>query len=119
MAERTRRRVERTLYDVLQVSPSAEPEVIRASYRSLARLYHPDLNGEPEADARMRALNAAYAVLSDTDRRARYDSDQAWVRRARFKRPYVPPRAEFGAARQGVATHAAARERVQINGRAR
>src|SRR5438309_468189 len=91
MAERVRRRAEHTLYEVLQVNPLAAPEVIRASYRSLARLYHPDLNGAPEADLRMRELNAAYAVLSDAERRARYDADQAWEGRARLKRKYIPP----------------------------
>ncbi len=119
MAELTRRRVERTLYEVLQVSPSAEPEVIRASYRSLARLYHPDLNAAPGADARMRELNAAYAVLSDTDRRARYDADRAWEQRARFKRRYVPPTTEPLQARSSPPIQTGFQDPVRVNGRAR
>src|SRR5262249_26008902 len=62
------------LYDVLQVSVNAGPEVIRAAYRALAREYHPDVNPSPEAARHMRQLNAAYHVLSDPARRARYDT---------------------------------------------
>ncbi|MGI9146339.1 MAG: J domain-containing protein [Chloroflexota bacterium] len=62
------------LYRTLQVAPGADLETIRAAYRRLARLYHPDLNPRPEAAARMRAINAAYAVLSDPARRATYDA---------------------------------------------
>ncbi|HEV7665047.1 MAG TPA: J domain-containing protein [Chloroflexota bacterium] len=61
-------------YRVLQVAPNADLEVIRASYRRLARLYHPDRNPRPEAAERMRAINAAYGVLSDARRRATYDA---------------------------------------------
>jgi hypothetical protein len=61
-------------YRVLQVEPHADQEAIRAAYRRLARLYHPDLNADPSAAARMRAINAAYAVLSDPRRRAAYDA---------------------------------------------
>ncbi|BCX02743.1 MAG: hypothetical protein KatS3mg053_0681 [Candidatus Roseilinea sp.] len=61
-------------YKLLQVDPSAEPEVITAAYRRLAMKYHPDTNGDSaEAKARMQALNEAYAVLSDPVRRAAYD----------------------------------------------
>jgi DnaJ domain len=62
------------LYEVLQVSPEASIEVIRAAYRALARAYHPDVNADPEATPHMRRLNAAYQVLSDPDRRARYNA---------------------------------------------
>jgi len=59
------------LYEVLQVSPRAEPEVIRAAYRTLARKYHPDFGG----DARqMVKLNEAWDVLGDPLRRAGYDA---------------------------------------------
>ena len=61
-------------YRTLQVEPSADLETIRAAYRKLARANHPDLNPGPEAAARMRAINAAYAVLSDPARRAVYDA---------------------------------------------
>jgi hypothetical protein len=65
------------LYEVLQVSPSAEPEVIEAAYRRLARKYHPDVSlvsGSPE---RMQRIVAAYEVLGDATRRAAYDATYA------------------------------------------
>jgi hypothetical protein len=49
-------------------------EAIHGAYRRLARLYHPDLNPRPEAAERMRAINAAYRVLSDPRQRAAYDA---------------------------------------------
>jgi curved DNA-binding protein CbpA len=59
------------LYEVLQVHPRAEAEVIRAAYRTLARKYHPDHGGD---SARMIALNDAWDVLGDPVRRAAYDA---------------------------------------------
>ncbi|TME24815.1 MAG: hypothetical protein E6I75_28335, partial [Chloroflexi bacterium] len=53
------------LYEVLQVSPEANTEVIRAAYRTLARSQHPDVNPDPDATRHMRRLNAAYHILSD------------------------------------------------------
>lgn len=61
-------------YVVLQVQPGAEVEVIRAAYRVLARKYHPDHGGDA---ARMIALNDAWDVLGDPDRRAAYDASRA------------------------------------------
>lgn len=66
-----------TLYDVLQVSPWCEPEVIQAAYRALARTRHPDVNRDPDADEQMRRLNVAYQTLSDPARRTRYDEELA------------------------------------------
>lgn len=62
------------LYRILQVGPGADLEAIHTAYRRLARLYHPDLNPRPEAAERMRAINAAYRVLSDPRQRAVYDA---------------------------------------------
>ena len=59
------------LYEVLQVRRGAEPEVIRAAYRALARKHHPDFGGSPE---RMAAINEAWATLGDGARRAAYDA---------------------------------------------
>jgi curved DNA-binding protein CbpA len=59
------------LYEVLQVQRRAEPEVIRAAYRALARKHHPDFGG---TQARMVELNEAWGVLGDDVRRAAYDS---------------------------------------------
>lgn len=67
-------------YQVLGVDPSASSAEIRSSYLALARRYHPDrLSGVPPAErqraaARMARINAAWSVLSDRQRRARYDS---------------------------------------------
>jgi curved DNA-binding protein CbpA len=52
--------------------------VIEAAYRRLARKYHPDVSQSPNAEARMRELNAAYEVLRDPTRRADYDQTRAW-----------------------------------------
>ena len=62
------------LYDILQVAPHAEPEVIEAAYKRLARKYHPDVNRAADASERMRALNQAYEILSNPTERARYDT---------------------------------------------
>ncbi|MCL5997069.1 MAG: DnaJ domain-containing protein [Chloroflexi bacterium] len=60
-------------YKILQVDPSAEPEVITAAYRRLAVKYHPDNNRSPDATPRMQKINEAYAILSDASQRAVYD----------------------------------------------
>jgi curved DNA-binding protein CbpA len=59
-------------YRLLQVDPQAEPEIIHAAYRVLARRYHPD--GSQPNVARMAQLNAAYATLRDPESRRRYDA---------------------------------------------
>ncbi len=66
----------RNLYRILHVQPEAPLEVIRASYRTLMSTLraHPDLGGDPEAAAR---INAAYAVLTDPERRRHYDQSLA------------------------------------------
>ena len=62
-------------YDVLQVSPDAEPAVIHSAYRALVKRYHPDkFHGDTtQAEARMKLINAAYTVLGDDTQRRRYD----------------------------------------------
>jgi curved DNA-binding protein CbpA len=62
------------LYEVLQVHPRAEPDVLRAAYRVLARKYHPDHGGDAR---RMITLNDAWDVLGDPVRRAAYDASRA------------------------------------------
>ena len=62
-------------YEVLQVSPNAEGEIIQAAYRRLAQKWHPDRRpGDPTASERMKVLNEAYAALSDPQKRQEYDS---------------------------------------------
>jgi curved DNA-binding protein CbpA len=60
-------------YEVLQVHPRAEEDVVRAAYRTLARKYHPDHGGDA---SRMIALNDAWDVLGDPVRRAAYDASR-------------------------------------------
>src|ERR1700739_3214115 len=63
-----------TPYRVLGVKPDASADDIRKSYRKLAKQFHPDLNpGKPQAEARFKSISAAYDLLSDPDKRARYD----------------------------------------------
>jgi curved DNA-binding protein CbpA len=62
-------------YRALQVDPSAEPSVIEAAFRALARLYHPD-GSRPDA-ARMARINAAYRILRDPELRRQYDHTHA------------------------------------------
>ena len=61
----------RDFYEVLQVHPRAEADVIRAAYRTLARKYHPDHGGDA---LRMIAINDAWDVLGDPVARAAYDA---------------------------------------------
>ena len=62
-------------YNTLGVSRGASAEEIRSAYRKLAMKYHPDRNpGDKQAEDRFKEANEAYQVLSDPQKRARYDS---------------------------------------------
>jgi len=61
-------------YKILQVDPSAEPEVITGAYRRLAAKYHPDVYKEQNATRKMQLINEAYEVLSDPAKRGEYDT---------------------------------------------
>ena len=65
-------------YKILQISPDAAPEVIQMAYKALAKKYHPDLNPDnaEQAQEQMKELNAAFEVLSNPEKRARYDAEQ-------------------------------------------
>lgn len=60
-------------YRILQVHPEAAQPVIRAAYRALAELYHPDVSRDASAGQRMSELNRAYALVRTPEDRARYD----------------------------------------------
>lgn len=60
-------------YSILGVNRDASADDIKKSYRKLARKYHPDVSKENNAEQQMQEVNEAYAVLSDTEKRAAYD----------------------------------------------
>jgi curved DNA-binding protein len=63
----------KSLYETLEVSPSASESEIKKAYRKLARKYHPDVNKDPSAEEKFKEINAAYEVLSDKEKKAQYD----------------------------------------------
>jgi molecular chaperone DnaJ len=66
--------VEQDYYDLLGVARTADPTVIKAAYRKLAKEYHPDRhNGCRDQEARFKAINEAYDCLKDPQKRAAYD----------------------------------------------
>ncbi len=65
-------------YEILGVSPDAEKKVIQQTFRKLARKYHPDLNpGNKEAEEKFKTINEANQVLSDVEKRKKYDQLRA------------------------------------------
>ena len=64
----------RDYYEVLGVDKSADEKTIKSAYRKLAKKYHPDANpGDKEAEAKFKEAAEAYEILSDPDKRAKYD----------------------------------------------
>ena len=81
-------------YELLEIDRSADEKVIKSSYRKLAMKFHPDKNpGCADSEARFRAISAAYACLSDPQKRAAYDQ----YRHAAFEQ------GGFGGGQQGGA----------------
>ena len=65
---------QRDYYEVLGLDKSADADAIKRAYRQLAKKYHPDLNpGDAEAEKNFKEVNEAYSVLSDADKKAKYD----------------------------------------------
>lgn len=71
-------------YEILQISPNAEPETVHRVFRLLAQRFHPD-NAETGNESHFRMLNDAYRVLSDPEQRARYDVVHAKLRQERWR----------------------------------
>lgn len=64
----------KNLYSILGLSEKATPEEIKKSYRKLSLQYHPDKNpGNAEAEEKFKEITAAYSILSDPDKKQRYD----------------------------------------------
>lgn len=63
----------RDYYEILGVSKTASEQEIKSAFRKLAKKYHPDVSKEPDAEAKFKEAQEAYAVLSDTDKRRQYD----------------------------------------------
>jgi len=72
-------------YQVLGLKPGADEKEIKSAFRRLARKYHPDVNpNDPKAEERFKEINEAYEVLSDAEKRRKYDQMrqqyEAWQR---------------------------------------
>lgn len=80
-------------YELLQISPNAEPETIHRVYRLLAQRYHPD-NATSGDEERFRSLNEAYGLLTDPERRAQYDLAYNDLRKSRWQPVAAPERAD-------------------------
>jgi curved DNA-binding protein CbpA len=77
-------------YQILQVSPSAEQEVLHAAFRALAMKYHPDRDSSARASRRMMELNQAYAMVREPSLRAQLDKSRRTAR-VPFDAASVPP----------------------------
>jgi curved DNA-binding protein len=64
-------------YEILGVAPDADSDQIQRAYRRRAREHHPDVSSRPGAEEQFKAISEAYAVLSDPQRRRRYDATRA------------------------------------------
>jgi curved DNA-binding protein len=63
----------KSLYDVLEVSQNASSIDIKKSYKRLARKYHPDINKSKDAEEKFKEINGAYEVLGDAKKKSQYD----------------------------------------------
>ncbi len=79
----------KTYYQLLQVDPMVDDDILATVHRRLAQRFHPDRDTSPEAVDRMREINHAYDVLKNPDARARYDAELARRRDRRSSDRYV------------------------------
>lgn len=85
-------------YEILQVDPGADQEIIERVYRLLVKRYHPD-NGHAGDGSKFRILVEAYGILSDPQKRAAYDSDNRKAPNAHLK-GVVSGGPQFGSAKE-------------------
>lgn len=105
-------------YQILGVNPSASAQEIRRAYRILARRYHPDVNPGHASEERFKQIAAAYRVLNDPDRRAKFDAElgaSAYERIRRGQAAYQRQQAQ--AARRATATERFYRTRPDLFGK--
>jgi DnaJ-class molecular chaperone len=96
----------RNPYEALGVKPEASEAEIRNAYRKLAKRFHPDLNpGNKEAEARFKEIASAYDLLSDKDKRARFDRGE--IDEAGQERPRAYAYRGFAEGEPGAKYHAA------------
>lgn len=84
----------RDYYEILGVPRNASKDQVKKAFRGLARRYHPDVSEDPDAESKFKEINEAYAVLSDDEKRSRYD---------RFGHAGVTGQGGFGGAGVGFA----------------
>jgi curved DNA-binding protein CbpA len=97
-------------YEILQVRPDASDDVIRAAYRALARRYHPDTSADVALTPQMVTTNAAWEILGNPERRARYDREHGLEPRATIAEQEAHPRSSWdrpGGAAPSAGTNAA------------
>ena len=80
-------------YELLQISPHADPDTIHRVFRLLAQRFHPDNQDTGDAE-RFRKLHDAYTILSDPEKRAQYDARYEALRQERWKFVSTGPPAE-------------------------
>ena len=64
----------RDYYEILEIQKNASKDEIKNTYRKLALKYHPDRNKSPGAEEKFKEISEAYAVLSDDEKRKKYDT---------------------------------------------
>ena len=87
-------------YYILGISREATEKDIKAAYRKLARKYHPDVNpGNKAAEEKFKEINQAYEVISDVEKRKKYDQyGEGWEHAGQFTQSGQPGRQSYGTA---------------------